>query len=47
MSFTTDDKHRIKWIRVKKNYAEKRLLKMVLTEDDGVKTQIKISVRGL
>ena len=36
---------------MKKNYVEKRLLKMFLTEDevlnDGVKTLIKISVRDL
>ena len=32
--FTTDDKHFNKWMWVKKNYVEKRLLKMFLTEDD-------------
>ena len=32
MSFTIDDKHLSKWMRVK-NYVEKRLLKM-LTEDE-------------
>jgi len=33
MIFTTDDKHLIKWMWVK-NYAEKRLLEMFLTEDE-------------
>jgi len=31
--FTLDDKHLIKWMWVK-NYVEKRLLKMFLTEDE-------------
>ena len=34
MRFTIDDEHLIKWVRVKKNYVEKRLLKMFLTEDE-------------
>jgi len=34
MSFTIDDKRLIKWIWVEKNYAEKRLLRMFLTEDE-------------
>jgi len=33
MRFTNDDKHLIKWMRVKK-YVEKHLLKMFLTEDE-------------
>jgi len=44
MRFTIDDKRLIKWIWVKKNYAEKRLLKMFLTEDEvlmEVKTLVK------
>ena len=28
MRFTIDDKHLVKWMWVKKNYVEKRLLKM-------------------
>jgi len=43
MKFTIDDKHIIKWMRVK-NYVEKPLLKMFLTEDEvlmGIKTLIK------
>ena len=34
MRFTTDDKRLIKWIWVKEDYAEKRLLEMFLTEDE-------------
>ena len=34
MRFTIDDKHLIKWMLLKKNYVEKRLLKMFLTEDE-------------
>jgi len=34
MRFTIDDKHLAKWMWVKKNYVEKRLLKMFLTEDE-------------
>ena len=33
MKFTIDDKHLIKWMRVK-SHAEKHLLNMLLTEDD-------------
>ena len=33
MRFTTDDKHLVKWMKVKK-YVEKRLLKMFLTEGE-------------
>jgi len=33
MRFTIDDKHLIKWMLVKE-YVEKRLLKMFLTEDE-------------
>jgi len=34
MRFATDDKHLIKLMWVKKNYVEKRLLKVFLTEDE-------------
>ena len=34
MRFIIEYKHLIKWMWVKKNYAEKRLLKMFLTEDE-------------
>jgi len=47
MRFTIDNKHLIKWMCVKKNYVEKCLLNMFLTEDDAVKTLIKMSVRDL
>jgi len=33
MRFTIDDKHVIKWVWIK-NYVEKCLLKMFLTEDE-------------
>ena len=36
MKFTINDKRLIKWIWVKKNYAEKRLLMMFLTEDEAL-----------
>ena len=34
MRFTIHDKRLIKWMWVKKNYVEKRLLKIFLTEDE-------------
>jgi len=34
MRVTVDDKHLIEWMWVEKNYVEKRLLKMFLTEDE-------------
>jgi len=50
MKFTIDDKHIIKWMRVK-NYVEKPLLKMFLTEDEVLMgytdTNQKISARSL
>jgi len=49
MSFTISDKRVSKWIWVK-NYAETRLPKMLLTEDEvlkEVKKLVKISVRDL
>jgi len=44
MRFIIEYKYLIKWMWVKKNYAEKRLLKMFLTEDEvlmEVKTLVK------
>jgi len=34
MRFIIDDKDLVKWMRVKKNYVEKRFLKMFLTKDE-------------
>ena len=34
--FTTDDKHFNKWMWVKKNYVENRLLEMLLTDDEDL-----------
>jgi len=31
MQFAVEDKHLIKWLRLSKNYGQKRLLKIVLT----------------
>ena len=51
MRFATDDKHLIKLMWVEKNYVEKRLLKVFLTEDEvlvGYKdTDQNISARSL
>ena len=50
MRFIIDDKHLIKWVRVKKNYAEKCLLEMVFGRRwsiDGDKDTYQISVQDL